>query len=186
MTSIFVAKLDFGVSKEQLTELFEEYGKVTKVNIPTDKETGKPRGFAFVEMSDADEANNAISALDGYEINRRRLAVKIAENRNDQKRPQNRSFGSNQRRESNYSSPVNKDTETSGTQASPPDFNKSENKKKSSKSKKRGFDSDNDRTKKTKMAAHKKSGKNFRYIEEDEPLENDLFSFDNDEDDSID
>ena len=49
MTSIFVAKLDFGVSKEQLTELFEEYGKVNKVNIPTDKDTGKPRGFAFVE-----------------------------------------------------------------------------------------------------------------------------------------
>ena len=98
MTSIFVAKLDFGVSKEQLTQLFEEYGRVTKVNIPTDKETGKPRGFAFVEMPDADEANNAISALDGFEINRRRLAVKIAENRNDNKKPQNRSsFNSNQR-----------------------------------------------------------------------------------------
>ena len=83
----FVAKLDFGVSKEQLTQLFEEYGRVTKVNIPTDKETGKPRGFAFVEMPDADEANNAISALDGFEINRRRLAVKIAENRNDNKKP---------------------------------------------------------------------------------------------------
>lgn len=185
MTSIFVAKLDFGVSKEQLTELFEEYGKVTKVNIPTDKDTGKPRGFAFVEMSDADEANNAISALDGYEINRRRLAVKIAENRNDQKRPQNRSFGSNQRRESNYSAPA-KDTEAASSQTGPPEFNKSENRKKSSKSKKRAFDSDNDRAKKTKMAAHKKSGKNFRYFEEDEPLENDLFSFDNDEDDSID
>ena len=71
MTSIFVAKLDFGVTKEQLSELFEAYGKVNRVNIPTDKDTGKPRGFAFVEMFDADEAEKAISALDGYEINRR-------------------------------------------------------------------------------------------------------------------
>ena len=76
MTSIFVAKLDFGVTKEQLTELFEEYGKVNKVNIPTDKDTGKPRGFAFVEMFDQKEAEEAIRGLDGFEINRRTLAVK--------------------------------------------------------------------------------------------------------------
>ena len=187
MTSIFVAKLDFGVSKEQLTQLFEEYGRVTKVNIPTDKETGKPRGFAFVEMPDADEANNAISALDGFEINRRRLAVKIAENRNDNKKPQNRSsFNSNQRRESNYSAKTNNENEEKAGQLPPSDLNKPENRKKSSKSKKRNFDTDSDRAKKTKMPAHKKSGKNFRYFEEDEPLENDLFSFDNDEDDLLD
>ena len=59
MTSIFVAKLDFGVTKEQLTELFEEYGKVNKVNIPTDKDTGKPRGFAFVEMFDQKEKKHS-------------------------------------------------------------------------------------------------------------------------------
>ena len=136
MTSIFVAKLDFGVSKEQLTQLFEEYGRVTKVNIPTDKETGKPRGFAFVEMPDADEANNAISALDGFEINRRRLAVKIAENRNDNKKPQNRSsFNSNQRRESNYSAKTNNENEEKAGQFPPSDYNKPENRKKSSKSK---------------------------------------------------
>ncbi|MBL6660726.1 MAG: RNA-binding protein [Crocinitomicaceae bacterium] len=187
MTSIFVAKLDFGVSKEQLTQLFEEYGRVTKVNIPTDKETGKPRGFAFVEMPDADEANNAISALDGFEINRRRLAVKIAENRNDNNKPQTRSsFNSNQRRESNYSATTNNENEEKAGQLTPSDFDKPENRKKSSKSKKRGFDTDSDRAKKTKMPAYKKSGKNFRYFEEDEPLENDLFSFDEDEDDLLD
>ena len=183
MTSIFVAKLDFGVTKEQLTELFEEYGKVNKANIPTDKDTGKPRGFAFVEMADAEEANKAIAALDGFEINNRRLAVKIAENRGDQKRPQNKNFGSNQRGESSHSSPVQKDSD-SGSSSS--DSNKADPRKKSSKNKKRSFDSDNDRSKKTKMQAHKKSGKNFRYFEEDEPLENDLFSFDSDEDDSVD
>jgi RNA recognition motif-containing protein len=78
MTSIFVAKLDFGVSKEQLVELFTQYGEVSKAHLPTDKDTGKPRGFAFVEMSNDDEAGKAIEALDGFEINRRRIAVKVA------------------------------------------------------------------------------------------------------------
>jgi len=86
MTSIFVAKLDFGVSKEQLTDLFAQHGSVGKVHLPTDKDTGKPRGFAFVEMFNDDEAAKAIDALDGFEINRRRIAVKVAENRNDRSR----------------------------------------------------------------------------------------------------
>ena len=182
MTSIFVAKLDFGVTKEQLTELFEAYGKVNKVNIPTDKDTGKPRGFAFVEMYDADEASKAIGALDGYEINRRTLAVKIAENRGDQKKP----FNSGPRKDSNFSAPTQNDSRNSDSTSSANDSNSSETRKKSSKTKKRGFDSDNDRSKKTKMQAHKKSGKNFRYVEDDEPLENDLFLFDRDEDESSD
>jgi RNA recognition motif-containing protein len=185
MTSIFVAKLDFGVTKEQLSELFEVHGKVNRVNIPTDKDTGKPRGFAFVEMYDADEANKAISALDGYEINRRRLAVKIAENRGDQKRSGNKPFHSNHKKESNSSVPSREASESSTT-SDPNEFKNQESRKKTSKNKKRSFDSDMDRSKKTKMTAHKKSGKNFRYFEDDEPLENDLFSFNNDEDVSLD
>ena len=185
MTSIFVAKLDFGVTKEQLSELFEAYGKVNRVNIPTDKDTGKPRGFAFVEMFDADEADKAISALDGYEINRRRLAVKIAENRGDQKRSGSKSFHSNQRKESNSSTNSREPSDPSSI-SDPTDFKNQESRKKTSKHKKRGFDVDPDRSKKTKMTAHKKSGKNFNYFEDDEPLENDLFSFDNDEDVSLD
>ena len=185
MTSIFVAKLDFGVTKEQLSELFEAYGKVNRVNIPTDKDTGKPRGFAFVEMFDADEADKAISALDGYEINRRRLAVKIAENRGDQKRSGSKPFHSNQRKESNSSTNAREPSEPSSI-SDQTDFKNQESRKKTSKHKKRGFDSDADRSKKTKMTAHKKSGKNFKYFEDDEPLENDLFSFDNDEDVSLD
>ena len=186
MTSIFVAKLDFGVTKEQLSELFESYGKVNRVNIPTDKDSGKPRGFAFVEMYDADEANNAISALDGYEINRRRLAVKIAENRGDQKRPSNKPFNANHRKESNSSAPPSRESSEASSMPDPADFKTQESRKKTLKHKKRGFDSDTDRSKKTKMTAHKKSGKNFKYFEEDEPLENDLFSFDNDDDLSLD
>ena len=52
MTSIFVAKLDFGVSNQELRQLFENYGTVLKATVATDRETGKHRGFAFVEMAD--------------------------------------------------------------------------------------------------------------------------------------
>lgn len=185
MTSIFVAKLDFGVSKEQLTELFEEYGKVSKVNIPTDKDTGKPRGFAFVEMFDADEAKNAISALDGYEINRRRLAVKEAENRNDRSRPSNN--GNRDQRSSHSSAPRNNNNSDQSASA-PPEESKTDSRKKSFKGKSKSYDSDQGGggKKAKKMTAHKKSGKNFRYFDDDEPIEGSLFSFDNDDDETTD
>ena len=184
MTSIFVAKLDFGVSKEQLTELFEEYGKVSKVNIPTDKDTGKPRGFAFVEMFDADEANNAISALDGYEINRRRLAVKEAENRNDRSRPSN---NGNREQRSSSSSPRNNNNSDQSASA-PQEESKTESRKKPFKGKTKSYDSDHGGggKKAKKMTAHKKSGKNIRYFDDDEPIEGGLFSFDNDDDETTD
>ena len=81
MTSIFVAKLDFGVTSEQLRKLFEQHGRVFKANVATDRETGKSRGFAFVEMPDRNEAMNAISALDNHVINGRPMTVKEAEAR---------------------------------------------------------------------------------------------------------
>jgi len=77
MTNIFVAKLDFGVSDEALKLLFENYGTVVKCHIAKDRETGKPRGFAFVEMGTAEEAQEAIRALDNYEINGRNMVVKL-------------------------------------------------------------------------------------------------------------
>ena len=172
MTSIFVAKLDFGVSKEQLTELFAEYGEVSKVHLPTDKDTGKPRGFAFVEMSKDEEATKAIDALDGFEINRRRIAVKVAENRNDKPRPS----GTRDSRPPQGSSTESTDSSSS---SSPSD----DSRKKSFKGKTKGFDSDQGGSKKTKkMTAHKKSGKNFQVFDDDEPIEGGLFSFDSDED----
>ena len=78
MTSIFVAKLDFGVTSEQLKSTFEQYGKVLKASVATDRETGKSRGFGFVEMEDQTEARNAISALDNYQFNGRPISVKEA------------------------------------------------------------------------------------------------------------
>ncbi len=182
MTSIFVAKLDFGVTREQLTELFEEYGKVTKVNIPTDKETGKPRGFAFVEMLNQEEAENAIHALDGFEINHRALAVKLADKRGDNRRPTSTTTSRHKKEAYSGADPTMSPSKSESSSDRLPQ----ENRKKSSKNKKRNFDTDGDRTKKTKMPAYKKSGKAFRYFDDDdEPLENDLFSFDKDDDESL-
>lgn len=81
MTSIFVAKLDFNTTEEQLKSLFEEHGRVNRVTIAKDRETGKPRGFAFVEMADESEADSAIEALDDFAINGRNIAVKKADDR---------------------------------------------------------------------------------------------------------
>ncbi|XOV68155.1 MAG: RNA recognition motif domain-containing protein [Fluviicola sp.] len=87
MTNIFVAKLDFGVSDEALKSLFENYGTVVKCHIAKDRETGKPRGFAFVEMATADETQEAIRALDGHAINGRNMVVKLAEDRGGGNKP---------------------------------------------------------------------------------------------------
>lgn len=104
MTSIFVAKLDFGVSEEELRSEFERYGSVSKVHVAKDKETGKPRGFAFVEMFNDDEAQQAIQNLDGHSFNGRNCVVKQAEDRasgNQQSRPprQDRDFNRDDNRQ---------------------------------------------------------------------------------------
>lgn len=76
---------------EDLEALFAEYGKVEVLTIPTDKETGKPRGFAFVDMSSAEEMQQAIDALDGSEFGERRLRVQASLSKEDaQKRPPKR------------------------------------------------------------------------------------------------
>jgi cold-inducible RNA-binding protein len=81
MTSIFVAKLDFGVTGEQLKSTFEQYGTVLKATVAMDRETGKSKGFAFIEMSDRDEALEAIEALNDSTLSGRSIAVKEAEQR---------------------------------------------------------------------------------------------------------
>lgn len=81
--SIYVGNLSYEVTQEDLTSVFAEYGTVKRVNLPTDRETGRPRGFGFVEMStDAEEAA-AIEALDGAEWMGRDLRVNKAKPRED-------------------------------------------------------------------------------------------------------
>lgn len=89
MTTIFVAKLDFGVTDNELLNLFQQYGTVNKVTVAKDKETNKSRGFAFVEMPNAEEAKTAISNLDGHQFNGRACVIKEADERpnNRESRP---------------------------------------------------------------------------------------------------
>jgi RNA recognition motif-containing protein len=81
--SIYVGNLSYEVTQDDLSQTFAEYGTVKQVKLPTDRETGRLRGFAFVEMtSDAEEAK-AIEALDGAEWMGRNLKVNKAKPRED-------------------------------------------------------------------------------------------------------
>lgn len=78
MKNIFVGNLDFKATEEGVRSLFERYGVVNSARIMTDRETGRSRGFAFVEMENENEANNAINALNGYNLDGRALNVNEA------------------------------------------------------------------------------------------------------------
>lgn len=83
MKNIFVGNLSYQVTQEQLRSAFAEFGNVERVSIMTDRDTGQPRGFAFVEMSDAGEAERAINALNGYELSGRAMNVNEARPREE-------------------------------------------------------------------------------------------------------
>jgi RNA recognition motif-containing protein len=76
--NIFVAKLNFKTRKEDLEAAFAKFGQVTSCKIVRDKETGRSKGYGFIEMPDDDEANNAINALNEQELDGRVIAVKQA------------------------------------------------------------------------------------------------------------
>jgi RNA recognition motif-containing protein len=83
--SIYVGNLSYSVTQEELTAVFAEYGTVKRVQLPTDRETGRPRGFGFVEMSTDAEEDAAIEALDGAEWMGRDMKVNKARPREDRK-----------------------------------------------------------------------------------------------------
>ncbi|HUA58653.1 MAG TPA: RNA-binding protein [Verrucomicrobiae bacterium] len=78
MKNIFVGNLDFSATESSLRTLFEQYGKVDRVNVVTDRDTGRSRGFAFVEMPDSAEADRAIASLNGADLGGRALNVNEA------------------------------------------------------------------------------------------------------------
>jgi RNA recognition motif-containing protein len=78
MKNIFVGNLDFSATEASIRSLFEPYGNIERVNLVTDRDTGRSRGFAFVEMTDAAEADKAIAALNGTDQNGRALNVNEA------------------------------------------------------------------------------------------------------------
>jgi cold-inducible RNA-binding protein len=78
MKNIFVGNLSYGATEESVKSLFEAHGAVDRVNIVTDRDSGQPRGFGFVEMPNDAEAERAIAALNGTDLGGRALNVNEA------------------------------------------------------------------------------------------------------------
>jgi RNA recognition motif-containing protein len=79
--NLYVGNMSFSTTEDQLRELFSQYGTVSKVQVITDRETGRPRGFAFVEMSSG--GDQAIAAVNGMQLDGRTLTVNEAKPRED-------------------------------------------------------------------------------------------------------
>jgi cold-inducible RNA-binding protein len=88
--NIFIGSLAYAATESELKELFEGHGEVVSAKIITDRETGRSKGFGFVEMADKAEGQSAIEALNGYELAGRAIAVNEARPREERPR---RSFG---------------------------------------------------------------------------------------------
>ena len=86
MKNIYVGNLTFDATEDQVRSLFEAYGPVEKVSIITDRDTGQPRGFAFVEMVDDEAAGKAMEALNGTNLGGRNLTVNEARPKMDRPR----------------------------------------------------------------------------------------------------
>jgi RNA recognition motif-containing protein len=80
-TNIYVGNLAFSTVSADLERLFAQHGPVTKAQVVSDRDTGRSRGFGFVEMSSAESAQNAIKSLDGSNLDGRSLKVNIAKER---------------------------------------------------------------------------------------------------------
>src|SRR5271157_2318898 len=78
MKNLFVGNLSFQTTESELTALFQGFGQVTRVHVAMDRETGRARGFAFVEMPNDQEAAKAIAALNGKEVGGRAIKVNEA------------------------------------------------------------------------------------------------------------
>ena len=93
MKSLFVGNLSFQTTEADLTALFQPFGQVGRIHIVTDRETGRARGFAFVEMPNDAEAAKAIAALDGKELGGRNLKVNEARPKGERPPLRNNSGG---------------------------------------------------------------------------------------------
>nr|WP_299205976.1 hypothetical protein [uncultured Brumimicrobium sp.] len=87
MTNIFIANLDFGITSDDLRATFSQFGEVSYAHVVYDNKTKKSKGYGYVEMENLSEANAAIGALNGMDVNGRVLDVKLATPKD--KRPQN-------------------------------------------------------------------------------------------------
>src|SRR3989304_9717015 len=97
MKSLFVGNMSFQTTEDQLRSLFEPLGQITRVQIITDRDTGRARGFAFVEMPNDEEATKAIAALNGKEVGGRALNVNEARPKTERSGPRGGGGGGVQR-----------------------------------------------------------------------------------------
>ncbi len=79
---LYVGNLPFSITEDELRSTFERHGTVSSVNVIMDRDTGRPRGFAFVEMDEASAADDAMRALDGSDLGGRSVKVNEAQDRN--------------------------------------------------------------------------------------------------------
>src|ERR1700692_4178147 len=86
MKNLYVGNLPHSTTESELRTVFEAHGAVERVSIVTDRETGRARGFAFVEMTNADEADKAVAALNGTELGGRALKINEAKPKTDSPR----------------------------------------------------------------------------------------------------
>jgi RNA recognition motif-containing protein len=86
MKNLYVGNLPHSTTEAELRNVFQAHGAVERVNIVTDRETGRARGFAFVEMTDAGEADKAIAALNGTQLGGRALTINEAKPKTDRPR----------------------------------------------------------------------------------------------------
>lgn len=103
MTNIFVGNLSFQTTEQELQAAFANYGSVERTNVVRDRDSGQPRGFAFIEMTNRNEAMKAIQGLDGQDMNGRAIKVNEARPKGEggfgkSKRP----AGSGRRREQGW------------------------------------------------------------------------------------
>jgi RNA recognition motif-containing protein len=93
MKNLYVGNLPHSTTEAELRTVFQVHGDVEKVSIVTDRETGRARGFAFVEMTNASEADKAIAALNGTELGGRTLTINEAKPKSDRPRSGGQRFG---------------------------------------------------------------------------------------------
>jgi RNA recognition motif-containing protein len=89
MKNLFVGNMSFQTTESDLQELFKPFGQIARVHVAMDRETGRARGFAFVEMPNDEEAAKAIAALDGKEVGGRNLKVNEARPKTERSAPRN-------------------------------------------------------------------------------------------------
>ena len=92
-SKLYVGNLPFDATEEQVSEFFSQVGEVNSVKIITNRETGKSRGFCFVEMENDDEADQAIEKLNDTELEGRKIVVNVARPREERPRFDNRNRG---------------------------------------------------------------------------------------------